>query len=314
MTERAYEFRRRLEVVHQPDRRDPTVRPDNKEVEIGAGWSLVIGEQAGPLLYAVARDLEDYLLVSMGESVPLRRVSDVGQAARGGGKVFVLATRDELPEFGAALTTPRGYRVQCTPESIVVCGDDERGAGPGGYYLEDLMNLREAPILPLGDVTRAPLFSPRMVHSRWGLDQFPSPHLNAMAHAGIDAVLVFAEGVDRTPDERHHHGGEAGGRYQDFRALVRRAAAHGLDVYLYSYLKSLKHPDEPDAEAHYDSTYGALFAACPGAKGVVLVGESVEFPSKDPHTTGRLRGTPMPDGLPPGKPTPGWAGSRAWST
>lgn len=227
MTERAYEFRRRLEGVHQPDRRDPAVLPGAQDVAIDAGWSIVISDRAGALVYAVARDLEDYLLVSMGESVPLRRVRDVAQAARNGGNVIVLATKTDLPENGAALTTPRGYRIQCAPQSIIVCGYDERGAGQGSYYLEDLMNLREAPIVPLGNVTRAPLFSPRMIHSGWGLDQFPDAHLNAMAHAGIDAILVFAEGVDRTPDERHHHGDQAGGRYQDFQALVRRAGRTG---------------------------------------------------------------------------------------
>jgi hypothetical protein len=39
---------------------------------------------------------------------------------------------------------------------------------------------------------------------------------------------------------------------------------------------------------------------------VILVGESVEFPSKDPHTTGRLRLSAPPDGVPPSKPSPGW--------
>ncbi|HVA91628.1 MAG TPA: hypothetical protein VNL71_17510, partial [Chloroflexota bacterium] len=52
--------------------------------------------------------------------------------------------------------------------------------------------------------------------------------------------------------------------------------------------------------------YGALFQAYPKAKGVILVGESVEFPSSDPHTTRRLRLAPSPDGLPADKPSPGW--------
>ena len=54
VAERAYEFRRRLEVVHQPDRRDPTAQPGDQEVVIGANWSIVISEQAGALLYGVA--------------------------------------------------------------------------------------------------------------------------------------------------------------------------------------------------------------------------------------------------------------------
>jgi len=146
-----------------------------------------------------------------------------------------------------------------------------------------------------------------MTHSGWGLDAFPDAHLNAIAHAGMDAILLFVEGVDRTPDEHSHRGDRSGvGRYQDVRHLVHRAAQHGLDIYFYSYLKSIKHPDDPDAEDYYDGTYGAIFAACPEAKGVILVGESCEFPSKDPHTTGKLRLTTPADGLPPAKPSPGW--------
>ena len=43
-----------------------------------------------------------------------------------------------------------------------------------------------------------------------------------------------------------------------------------------------------------------------GLKSIVMVGESVEFPSKDPNTTGRLRLDKPEDGLPSGKPSPGW--------
>ena len=95
MTERAYEFRRRLEAVHQPDRRDPAVQPGDQDVAIDAGWSIVISDRAGALVYAVARDLEDYLFVRMGESLPLRRVSDVARAAQGDARGSVL---DRTPE------------------------------------------------------------------------------------------------------------------------------------------------------------------------------------------------------------------------
>jgi len=37
-----------------------------------------------------------------------------------------------------------------------------------------------------------------------------------------------------------------------------------------------------------------------------MVGESVEFPSRDPRTTGQSHRTPSPDGLPRSKPSPGW--------
>lgn len=312
MAEGPYQFRRRLAVVHTPDRRDPAARPRAGETAIGESWSIVVDRQAAPLVLDVAKDLQDYLLMSMGESVLLRRVEDVSGVAVSGQRVIVLATKDDLPALGAELTAPRGYRLLVSPERVVVCGAGDRGAAQGSYYLEDLINLRAAPFLASQDVTRAPLFSPRMIHSGWGLDEFPDAYLNAAAHAGFDAILLFVTGVDRTPDEHVHQRDSASrltrGRYQDVNALVDRAAAFGLDVYFYAYFRNLRppHPDEPDAERAYAQTYGAVFAACPRAKGIVLVGESVEFPSKDPNTTGLMRLDPDPDGLPRAKPNPGW--------
>jgi sugar phosphate isomerase/epimerase len=124
------------------------------------------------------------------------------------------------------------------------------------------------------------------------LDEFPDSHLAQIAHAGMDAILVMTCDKDRSL--RGH---------TDFNDLIRRAAKWGIDVYAYSYYRSLCHPDDPAADAHYESTYGALFRQCPGLKGVVLVGESVGFPTKDP------KASPLPydnnhiDGIPADKPS-----------
>lgn len=311
-TEQPYAFRRRLDIVHQPDRRDPEARPEETEFAIGKGWSIVVGTSATPLILDVAKDLQDYLLTSMGESLLLERVNDVASAAREGEGVIVLATRADLPEIDDGLSTPRGYRLVCSPARVVICGADDRGVGQGSYYVEDLMNLREAPYLRTQDTTRLPLFSPRMTHSGWGLDEFPDTYLNAVAHAGMDSILVFVTGVDRTPDEHTHDRSQASmgtrGRYRDFNNLIDRAERYGLDVYFYAYFRNddLPHPSDHAAEEIYDRTYGSVFQACPRAKGIVLVGESVEFPSKDPNTTGRHRLASTADGLPATKPSPGW--------
>lgn len=309
-TERPYGFRRRLAVVHQQDRRDPDAWPADGEVAIGAGWSIVIAREAAPLLLNVARDLQDYFLVSMGESVLLRRVDDVAAVVEAKERLIVLATRADLPDFGGEEMPPRGYRLVVAPGRVIVCGADARGAAQGSYWLEDLMNLRDGPFLTPVDVVRSPVFSPRMTHSGWGLDEYPDAYLNRIAHAGMDSILVFVTGVDRTPDERTHDRSASGpvGRYRDLNDLVDRAEAFGLDVYLYAYFRNddLPHPCADGAEGAYERTYGAVFAACPRARGIVLVGESVEFPSKDPRTTGRHHLTPAPDGLPATKPAPGW--------
>ena len=295
MQEHRYQFRQRLNRVHQPDRRNPLATPSKSEILIENDWRIVVSHSAPPVIWNAARDLQDYLLVSMGVSTSLVRVRRLSATCKNETPTIIFATKDDLPEMGRKLSTPRGYRLQCAPKRIIVCGHDARGTAQGSYYLEDLMNLCEAPILKTQDLVRQPVFSPRMTHSGWGLDQFPDAYLNDMTHHGFDAILLFVRGVDHTTQG-----------YLDFNDLIDRAAGFGLDVYFYSCLKSSKHPGDPGAEAYYGSTYGELFRACPRAKGVVLVGESVEFPSHDQRTTGRPHDAPLENGLPPTKPSPGW--------
>ena len=286
-SEQNYDFRKRLLEVHKPDRRDYDVLPQVDEVEINEEWEIVIPESADRVILTAAKDLQDYFFASMSLSLRLVRSANIKEEAETGSKKIVYITKETA--------TPRSYRFIAAVDRIVLCGSDERGAAQASYYLEDLVNMKHAPIVKIGEEDRKPLFSPRMVHSGYGLDMYPDAHLNAIAHAGMDAILVFTKDADMTPLG-----------YLDFNELIYRAAAYGIDVYAYSYLKSIKHPDAPDAETYYENTYGKIFKKCPGFKGIVMVGESVEFPSKDPHTTGRLRLDAPEDGLPTGKPSPGW--------
>ncbi|NLB80615.1 MAG: DNA/RNA nuclease SfsA [Clostridiaceae bacterium] len=209
------------------------------------------------------------------------------------GKI-ILATAKDSKEYAPDFSEPSSYRL-FVKDSIIVCGIDERGVAQGCYYIEDLMNINEGPVISMQDISRKPLFLPRMVHSGYGLDMYPDAHIKTIAHLGMDAILIFVKDVDRTPNG-----------YVDFNELIYRAAGFGVDVYAYSYFISKKHPDAPDAIAHYESTYGRLFASCPGLKGIVLVGESMEFPSKDTHTTGRPYYESTIENNPTGKPSPGW--------
>ncbi len=282
-TERAYEFRKDLNCVHQKDRRDFSIKAAGNELAIENGWEILIADTASELVETTAKDLQDYLFVSMNVSVLLKKVANIAEYMDQQNSIIMTAAE--------AFSETKSYCLKVNENNIIVCGSNERGMAQGSYYIEDLMNFKEAPILEQGEIERKALFSPRMTHSGWGMDEFPDAHLNAIAHAGMDAILVFVKGPDMTT---------AG--HLDFNDLIHRAAKYGIDLYLYSYLKSLKHPSEKDAAEHYDSTYGKLFEACPRAKGVILVGESCEFPSKDvKNTTGKLR-----DGTRSVKPSPGW--------
>ncbi|MBR2508750.1 MAG: hypothetical protein IKB71_03290 [Lentisphaeria bacterium] len=221
------------------------------------------------LVVRTAADLQDYLFTSMNVSVLLKK----GNLSQKQKNVIKIGTQKELK--GKKLAVPKSYEFSCTTAEIIIRACDDRGAAQGCYYLEDLMNLREAPFLTQGKIDRRPAFSPRMVHSGWQLDRYPDAYLSSIAHHGFDTILFFTTEVDSTPTG-----------YLDFNDLVDRAAGFGIDVYLYTRMLSDRHPDDPDAGNYYSNSYGKLFRKCPGAKGIIFVGESCGFPSKDPRTAG----------------------------
>ncbi len=265
MAEKHYDFRKFLNTVHRKDRRDFSLRPHPGETEISNGWNIRIDENASDFILNTARDLADYLCVSMNLCI--------GVEQSGGGlpdeNIIVLKTGLRTK------CVKRSFRLECSPGKIVVTGADERGTAMGVYYLEDVMNLRESPFIPhTKGLLKEPLFSPRMIHSGYGMDLFTAPYLRRIAHEGFDAVLVYV----REPDKGVHG-------YTDFNEIIDMAEETGLDVYLYSSIKNIYHPSDREAPAFYEANYGGLFRRYPKAAGLILVGESCQFPSHDPHTT-----------------------------
>ena len=284
--ERNYEFRRRMSVVHKSGRRDAARVCSQGEIEVTSRFAITVPAEADPVVLHAARDLEDYFFTSMGVSLPVLREGE----AELGRPTISYRVEESIPKDS--------YRVTVSDGGILIEGGTPRMAAQAGYYLEDVMNLREAPFLPKGEETRTSLYPVRMAHSGYGLDMYPTEHIVSLAHAGVTALLVFIKGVDATP-----HG------YHDFNDLCLRAAEYGVDVYAYSYLQNLLHPEDEKAPEFYEELYGRFFDRCPYFKGIVFVGESFEFPSKDPNTTGIRRldnrdenGKPLVTG----KPNPGW--------
>ncbi|MDY0175805.1 MAG: hypothetical protein RBT25_02800 [Lentisphaeria bacterium] len=292
--ERNYEFRKRLNQVHRNRLNPARNRPQAGELRIDESWQIHLAADAGDYLFRVAQDLQDYFAVSQGLALLLKHGVQPGENPQQ--PAIVIGTAAEFPDAAKALKTPRSFYLCAERQEIMLCGKDERGAAQACYYLEDLLNLRQAPYIQEQSILREPLFSPRMVHSGWGLDQFPDPHLNAIAHAGMDAILVFVKDLNMSC---------AG--FLDFNELIERAASFGLDVYFYSYMKSRRHPEDADAVEFYENSYGRLIRACPKVKGLVFVGESCEFPSRDERSKGRLRLDPVPPGQEDDpRPFPGW--------
>lgn len=279
--EEHYHFRKILDEVHKRNRRVPALRPAGNETAVDESWCIVMGKDPGIVIETAAKDLQDYFQVSMGLLLPLKEKAPARAPA------IVLSVKKDAGK-------KRSCKFEVTGDRISITGTDPEGVGQGCYYMEDLMNLREAPFLKKCSIFREPLFTPRMIHSGWGLDQFPDSHLSAIAHAGFDSILLFVKAPGLTT-----HG------FMDFNELIHRCEKFGLGVYFYSYLPSFKHPDDPDAEEFFDKSYGAVFQASPKAKGLILVGESCVFPSKDERTSGLDKGVRR-EGIADPRPCPGW--------
>ncbi len=251
--EAPYDFRKRLEVVHEPNARDVKAKPGDGEFVFSDGMVVSVPKDADDVMALAGKDFCDYLDVSMGVSVRFQR---------GGTGTVSVSIDTTLPA--------REYHI-AVDEDVSISAADSRAAAQALYHLEDLMGLRRAPFLKRGNETRRPLFSPRMTHSGWGVDMFPDAHLSQMAHAGMDAILLFIKDIDVTK----------GASYLDVRDTMRRAKRFGLDTYLYSYIMAFVHPDDPNAKGIFESTYGRVAEAYPEAKGIVFVGESCQFPTRD---------------------------------
>lgn len=279
--ERRYDFRKRMVEAYAPNLRDFDMEPEGDEYVIRDGIGIFGEDDFGYVVKNAAKDfrafLENSMLVKTNEKVC--SASDI-----------ILKISDDLGEYN----TYKGYRIEIG-DRITISGYDERGLAQALYNLEDVLALRCAPYLKKGIYERKPMFAPMMVHSGYGFDQFPDEYLQQIARNGRDAIMIFVNGMNKTP-----HG------ELDFNDVINRAAKYGIDVYAYSNLRSEHHPSDPDAETYYESTYGKLFSACPGFKGVILCGESIEFPSRDPHVSSFTWRNNFIDGIPTGKPSPGW--------
>lgn len=274
--ENKHQFRERLSIIHPLRfKYSPDLFPDDV-FSLKDGAVITLGEEAGEVIVTAARDFCDYLFDTMNVSV---------RVARKGEATIRITISPEYNNY-------KSFKVVASSEGIDITAHDERGAAQALFFLEDEMSANFAPYIRYGTTERSPLFSPRMTHSGYMLDEFPDSHLAQIARAGMDAILVMTSSNDRSLRG-----------YTDFNDLIRRAAKWGIDVYAYSYYRSLFHPDDPAADEHYESTYGALFRQCPGLKGVVLVGESVGFPTKDTNASPRPYYDNCIDGIPADKPS-----------
>ena len=269
-------------------------------------WEIVAPRAGGRLTRYYTRDLAAFLADALNICVRVRYARDMAAERAYPDRKILFLTPGDDPEARVDSNMAAAFRVEAASDHILVIGKTERGAAQGAYHIEEALKLRGDGRMPPENALHAPLFSPRMTHSGAALDTFPDAFLAQVAHAGMDAIIVYAGHPDMTisgfedPDALWPGSGRS---YCDFAELAYRAEGYGLDVYVYSHIKCDVYPDAPEAEAYYEASFGTLFRKCPNLKGIIFVGETFEFPSKDPHTAGvRAQLKPASDR----RPSPGW--------
>ena len=266
--EEPFAFRARVLDLHPLRLTEDAVPAQADETVVDAGWRIVAAVDDAVVRHAVA-DIADYFEKSMRVGV---RSEVRGQRSE------VVEEKTVLVAVDPALKELQS-KIDVTAEGIRITGVTAREAMQGCYRLEDEMNFRGRPAVKRGTRTYTRRFSPRMTHSGYELEKFPDAYMDQIAHAGMDAILVFiADPPDVTRNGR-----------EDIPALIERARVHGLDVYAYAsfHEKAAKmHPLDPGAREYYDSLYGSIVRNAPGLKGLVCVGESVGYPSRDANAGG----------------------------
>ena len=206
--EKNYDFRQRFDEVHKPNRRDYSLKAENNEFVITEDTVIVVPANADATIMTAAQDLQDYFFKSMDMSLKLKK----GEACANSISYDVNAS-----------VTKDAFILEVSENGIKITGNMSKDAFCGSVYVEDQLNLREAPYIAIQTLERKKLFTPRIVHSGWGIELFPDSHLNAIAHAGFDAVVVFVTGIDKT---------NVG--VLDINNLIARAKNYGLGTVLYT--------------------------------------------------------------------------------
>lgn len=281
--ESQYDFRKRICKMHKRIKRNKSIACADNEFSLDRPISIYLKDESVVSRLA-AKDFCAYLKTAFGISA---RLTDKPEQAQ-------IKARIERGSLGLG-EGYMGFSRRTSASGIEILGYDERGIAQAFYETEEELNVKAQPYLPIGVSEKRPKFSPRMVHSAYGIDQFPDEYLSACAHYGYDAILVFVK------DKEHSAHGPC-----DFNDIVKRAARYGIDVYAYSYLNNFVHPEAEGAKEIYREVYGGIFKDIKGLKGIVFVGESIEFPSKDPHVMPISHLMKPDDDIPTGAIHPGW--------
>lgn len=275
--------------IHYRKARNRRAQPGGGEVRLDGSWRIEMPTGAQEVVRTAAAGFQSFLAEEMDVHI-----------ADGSRPIELRLNR-------TGLSKPESFRLSVEPEKITISGYDGRALMRGLYYLQDVMDLRQAPILKAGSLTRSPRYSPRIscapMYAGEELKPDSDPYteglLERMSRAGVNAIYVWAKlhELGRSP-ALPELGVDADAKLARLNAIIRRASRYGIDVYLYLTLDPLpaaffdKHPDARGVARQFNAFYGSgyllctsapvvqryireatasVFRAAPGAKGAILI-------------------------------------------
>ena len=274
--EQPYDFHKALSQGLAPRQRDPNAQPTPEEMTLSAqGWILIMDSDAGIALRQAVEELRVYLESAMDVylSVETRGSLAGWQSLQ---NTIVAGSREQLLDCGSALEGSKDYQIIVSPERIVICGFDERGAMYGLYNLQQRMSLREAPFLPSNlNTSRHSLYRARMTLSGLGWMEWPDPYLALLPRYGFDSIFTsIYVNPNNAPGVGPHWDKMKPQDESRLRELIRRAAGYGIDLYcpiLYLYT------GEPENEAGLRALVRDIVTKFPEIRGYVLLTEGFFF-------------------------------------
>lgn len=158
------------------------------------------------------------------------------------------------------------FRIRVQDGGCELQAEDTEGIRRAIVYLEDEMHRREGPILPLGEIAKAPVIPERITRGFYSptnrppknvdellddVDYYPDEYLNRLAHDGTNGLWIYTRFKNLLPSEIFPEYGENWEkRIAKLRKVVAKCKRYGVKVYVFGVEPAgltpemaKKHPD-----------------------------------------------------------------------
>ena len=157
------------------------------------------------------------------------------------------------------------YLIHVYPDRCELCAADTEGIRRGLIYLEDELQRRGGPFLPLGTIKRTPLVRTRISRCFYGpinrppkcreeladdVDYYPEEYLNRLAHEGVNVLWMTINWFDTIPSKIiPEYGQNSAFRLEKLRRTVAKCERYGIRIYPFCIEPASLNRPEPVVQA-----------------------------------------------------------------